>query len=156
MEDLDPLFVQVMQQAKTQRRAKFSRSGQLSLGDIIDRIEPLIANQPDVIELYKEEATVRYDFGYLFPTEIDSWRGSYDELALNYTEEGKETAITAFLELLKSAVGKTFEGYKGGDYVMNENTPVWVANYGNSGNTAIIDVLNQEHTVILITAYREF
>ena len=39
----------------------------------------IVKNQKD-----GDEAIVRYDFEYLFPTSIDSWRGSYDELALNF------------------------------------------------------------------------
>jgi hypothetical protein len=39
---------------------------------------------------------------------------------------------------------------------MNENTPIWVANDGHSGNTAVIDVVDDGYQVILITALREF
>jgi hypothetical protein len=33
--------------------------------------------------------------------------------------------------MLTEAIGKTYTGYKGGEYVMGKVTPVWVANYGN-------------------------
>lgn len=64
--------------------------------------------------------------------------------------------MTAFLQMLKGAVGKTFMGYKGGDFVMSRQTPVWVANYGDAGHTAVIGVVDDGYQVILITALREF
>jgi hypothetical protein len=47
--------------------------GQLSLGMLIEAIEGC-----------EKDVNVVYDFGYMCPTSIDSWRGSYSELALNY------------------------------------------------------------------------
>jgi hypothetical protein len=134
------------------REERMRNSDQLTLGELIERITK-------IKEKYKEEKDepiVKYDFEYLFPTELMSWRGSYAELALNFETTGKYMSVSAFLKMLQDAVGATFEGYKGGDFVMNENTPIWVANYGNSGNTAIIDVLDSKYCVTLITGLREF
>ena len=64
--------------------------------------------------------------------------------------------LIAFKNMLKLAIGEVFEGYKGGDYTMSKNTPVWVANYGNSGNTGIVDVIHDEYQVVLVTQYCEF
>lgn len=141
---------------KAVRRDSFDKSDQLSLGEIILKIEPLIAKQEELKQKYGEEARVVYDFEYLYPTHIDSWRGSYAELALNFESGGEAMGVSEFLKMLKAAVGKTFTGYKGGDYIMTKNTPVWVANYGNAGSTAVIDVVDNEYEVILITARREF
>lgn len=139
---------------KRQRQERLANSDQLTLGELIEKIETIVKKG------YKchdgSEPTVRYDFEYLFPTEIDSWRGSYAELALNYETSGEELTVSKFLEILKAAVGKTFTGYKGGDFLMDENTPIWVANYGNSGNTALVDVIDNDYQVILVTGYREF
>lgn len=60
-----------------------------------------------------------------------------------------------FLKMLKETVGKEFTGYKGGEFTMDENTPIWVANYGNSGNTAVIDVIDEDYKIILVTGLRE-
>lgn len=129
-----------------------AESDQLTLGGIIKKLVPIVENQKE----REDEATVCFDFADTFPTKIDSWRGSYAELALNYTSEGEELRVTDFLNLLKSTVGKTLKGYKGGDYTMDENTPVWVANWGRSGNTAVIEVVDDGYQVILMTGYREF
>jgi len=138
------------------RYDKFSKSDQLSLGGIIQLLEPIAGRQGDVAGEHNEEALVQFDFGYLFPTSIDSWRGSYNELALNYKSEGELMYVSAFLDMLKKAVGTTFTGYKGGDYVMNRSTPVWVANGGDSGNTAVIGIVDDDYRVLIMTGYREF
>lgn len=140
-------------QMKARRADVLAKSDQLTLGEMILKMEAIIEKHGD-----KDDITVWYDFEYLFPTELNSWRGSYSELALNYTSgdylNPKNTK--EFLALLKRADGATFEGYKGGDFVMNRRTPVWVANYGNSGNTAIIDIIYTGYKVIIMTAYREY
>ena len=139
--------------AMTARRKEvLSRSDQLTLGELILKLEPIVKKQKD----RQDEASIKYDFEYLFPTGLDSWRGSYEELALNYETEGKYMSVTAFYNMLTETVGKTFHGYKGGEYVMNKHTPIWVANYGNSGNTAVVDVVDNDYEVILITGIREF
>ena len=136
---------------KESRANTLANSDQLTLSELILKLEPIVKNQKD-----GEEATVRYDFEYLFPTSIDSWRGSYNELALNFETQGEEMKVSEFLNMLKECIGKTFTGYKGGDFTMHKGTPIWVANYSHSGNTAVIDVVDNEYVVLLITGYREF
>ena len=136
---------------KASRANTLANSDQLTLGELILKLEPIVKNQKE-----GEEATVRYDFEYLFPTAIDSWRGSYDELALNFETQGEEMKVSEFLNMLKECVGKTFTGYKGGDFTMHKGTPIWVANYSHSGNTAVIDVVDNGYVILLITGYREF
>lgn len=60
-----------------------------------------------------------------------SYRGYYCDLAFELGE-GKRPAWGLLAEC-KSAIGKVFEGYKGGNYIMKESTPVWIAEYGCSG-----------------------
>lgn len=143
---------------KASRASRMENSDQLTLGEMILKLEPIVARQGEVIEKYKEEAKVEYDFGRLFPTTIDSWRGSYAELALDYTEDDSksEMKVSDFLQMLKDAVGKTFEGYKGGDFTMNKRTPVWVANYGKANNTAVIDIVDGDYFVMIVTGYMEY
>jgi hypothetical protein len=116
----------------------------LTLGEIIAKLEGILSKGDG-------GRRVRYDFEYLTPTTLDSWRGVYAELALGFQIEGSGPTVKELLEELKSAIGKTFVGYKGGDYVMGRQTPVWVANYGNAGSTAIVAVEANEYKVILRT-----
>ena len=139
----------VRQQVAAERRTRFERSDQLSLGDVIERLQKL-----------DSEDRVVFDFCNLVPTKLRSWRGSYDELALGYVDTGRfdreRVSVNELLEHLRSAVGDTFEGWKGGDYVMDFNTPVWVANPGEAGGTAIVGVEFIDYQVVIQTAYMEF
>jgi len=140
----------------TQRSKALAKSDQLTLGELILKLEPIVEKQKQRKEDNLDEATVRFDFEYLFPTELDSWRGSYSELALNFQTEGHELTVTEFYKMVNDAVGKEYTGYKGGEFTMTKRTPIWVANYGHSGNTALIDVVDNDYTILLITGYREF
>src|SRR4051812_10967667 len=59
-----------------------------------------------------------------------SYRGYYDQLAF---EPKENTTIGAMLESAKRAMGKTYTGYKGGEYTMGEYTDCNLANYGCCG-----------------------
>ena len=59
-----------------------------------------------------------------------SWRGNYVEFAIEPTEEVRTVADT--LQELKNALGKTFEGYKGGEFTATGYSPIYCAQYGRS------------------------
>ena len=59
-----------------------------------------------------------------------SYRGYYEDLAFERAEW--VTARTA-LAMCRLAIGRVFEGYKGGDYMMDLLTPLWIADYGRTG-----------------------
>ncbi len=63
-------------------------------------------------------------------TRPHSYRGYYEDLAF---EPKANVTVQHMLDCAKSALGKTFSGYKGGDYTMGEYTDVWLAKYGNIG-----------------------
>ena len=125
-------------------KLKTTHYGTASLGEVIQMLER--AN-PD--------ADVQYDFCYLRPTDVDSYRGYYDHLALGWSDkhddEGYWPKVSTLLERLRAAVGNTYYGYKGGEYRMNEDTPLWVANYSHSGGTGIVGMTIDEYTVVLHT-----
>lgn len=143
------------------RSETLKRSPQLLLGELILKVESILNKHSEKIGT-KDEPTVDFDFGSAIPTSLDSWRGSYEELAIGYKLTGydgdsmAEVSISDFLNELKSAVGKSFEGWKGGSFHMSKNTPVWVSNPGNTGNTGIVEVVDDEWRIILMTAYCKF
>lgn len=59
-----------------------------------------------------------------------SYRGYYEDLAFSY---GEKTTAKKALQLCHNAMGQIFVGYKGGDFQMGRNTPVWVAFHGQLG-----------------------
>ena len=104
-----------------------------------------------------QELPVVFDFGGLVPDSIDSYRGYYEQLAISWVERSFEKKITVseLLARLEEAVGKTFSGYKGGLYQMNEETPVWAAQYGDCTSTSITGVLDVGWQVVLTTSYED-
>lgn len=69
-----------------------------------------------LLEKFPESKVVSEGFHY-----PHSWRGSYDELAF---EPLDNTTVGEMLAAAKSAVGETYEGWKGGDFVMTLDTRV--------------------------------
>jgi hypothetical protein len=99
----------------------------MNLETLIDRLGRL---DPD--------ANIRLDDGCT-PTRLISYRGHYDQLAIDYkpTDPTAPMKVSALLADAEAAVGKTFTGYKGGEYVMHSHTPVWVSRYGDVESRAI-------------------
>lgn len=60
-----------------------------------------------------------------------SYRGYYSDLAFE-PQKAKVKAADLLAECRK-AMGRTFCGYKGGDFMMGDSTPMWVAHYGCCG-----------------------
>lgn len=58
-------------------------------------------------------------------------RGSYDELAFKPMASAR---IGDMLAYARSAVSRTFTGYKGGDFTMDEGTPVYIGEWGSCGD----------------------
>lgn len=77
-----------------------------------------------------------------------SYRGYYSDLSFEPTDT--PINVGTFLEVCRGALGATFEGYKGGDFVMDERTPLWVAPYGCCGR-AIMGASVEAGGVILAT-----
>lgn len=115
----------------------------MTLGEIVDALEGI---HPD--------REVIFDFGDFRPTRINSYRGYYSDLALAFSDaQDREAAYAVELrEMLRGAVGRSFVGYKGGNYVMSRDTNVWVANWSQCTDVAVVRVDVQRHRVILRTA----
>tara|TARA_R110002072_G_scaffold63430_2_gene157822 strand:+ start:430 stop:777 length:348 start_codon:yes stop_codon:yes gene_type:complete len=114
----------------------------MKLGSIIQQLEGC-----------DPEAPVRFDFGGLSPdpTQLDSYRGYYNDLALGWTD--RSCTVQELLEALREANGRTFTGYKGGEFDMNNQTPVWIAEYGRTSDTKIIGI-EEDYYVTLHTGLR--
>lgn len=119
----------------------------MTLGDLIDTLENMPAT-----------AMVRMDFGTI-PTHLCSWRGVYAELTLDseppagrYGNRPVEPLTVSQLLLdVQSAVGKSFQGYKGGDFVMDRHTPVWADEWGDYTRRVLTGVVVIDGDVVLTT-----
>ncbi len=88
---------------------------QMTLGGLIEALEKMPEDAP-VANLISPQ----------------SYRGYYCDLAFE-REKGMRRAIE-LLRDCRGSMGQVYCGYKGGDYLMGASTPVWVADYGNSGD----------------------
>ncbi|MEK9207716.1 MAG: hypothetical protein AAB922_04490 [Patescibacteria group bacterium] len=155
----DPFVSNLHRIVQEQRKKEFEDSEQLSLGELIEKLKTI----PDP----KGDKTVEFDFAGTFPTTLESYRGSYCELALGWdvsgykawtVKKGEEKNIPTIKQLIKeleSAIGKIYQGWKGGDFQMDVDTPIWVDNSGNCNQTAIVDVKDAGWGVFLITKCME-
>ena len=130
-----------------QRMERFNRSNQLSLGGLIELLE----------RVKDKSLEIAYDFEYAYPTTAHSWRGAYEELAIDFEFDGERSDAQAFLDYLKERVlDQTFTGWKGGDYTMTKDVPVWVANPGNSGNRGVYGIKETDWRVLIFTGCCEY
>ena len=120
-------------------------SHHLTLGGLIDGLKRLPQDQP-----------VYYDFARFVPTSLESYRGYYEDLALGYRERDARDARTGNLcTACMDAVGRLYTGYKGGNYRMVRDTPIWVANRGEAVGTYLVGVRTNDYATILLTATDE-
>lgn len=105
------------------------------------------------LEACNQDADIMFDFGYFEPSHLMSWRGIYAELALGYKGStfSSKTKVKAILKDAKQAVGRVYEGYKGGDFEMNHGTRIHIDNYGEYSETHLVGIGIQWGTVILRT-----
>lgn len=90
----------------------------------------------DIIEALEAEDPNRIlPVGFNSP---HSYRGYYDQLGF---EPATDISIGDMLAAARSALGATFQGYKGGDYTMSPYTDCWIAEYGHSGDNMIGPIL---------------
>ncbi len=92
--------------------------GQMTLGELIDYLASLPAEH-----VFAE--------GFDSP---HSYRGYYEDCAF---EPAENTTAGAMLEAARSALDRTFQGYKGGDFLMGKDTLCWVATYGSCGKPIV-------------------
>jgi len=109
----------------------------LTLGQAIARLEDAPADAPVLWEDGKS------------PGDADSYRGYYADLAINDAQE--TTTVGQLLKTLQASLGKTFEGYKGGDYTMGEDAPLWRSEYGRSSGIAVMGMTVLDDRVVMVT-----
>jgi hypothetical protein len=122
----------------------------MNIGEVIDalkRADPAV--------------DVRFAFGRLVPTTVNSWRGIYADAALGFEggDYGHTRTVTAgsLLRLLEDAIapGVEFTGWKGGEYRYDRSTPLHIDNRGCCTNTELVRVEVGEFGVVLHTEHEE-
>ncbi len=109
----------------------------LTLGAAIQALEEIAPSTPATLSVVGTPGKVR------------SYRGYYSDLA--FEPELEPVSVGEVLADLKAALGATFEGYKGGDFVMGPQTPLWVSEWGLCSDTAVIDIQVIDGRAVFIT-----
>ncbi len=107
------LFEQMFASIAESARIERSRT-QMTLGTLIAALERM-------------DGTMLVE-GLCYP---HSYRGYYSDLAFSISEDRRPVADV--LAMARGCMNRTFEGYKGGTYRMESNTPLWIAEYGSCG-----------------------
>ncbi len=111
----------------------------LTLGQLIHQLSTVTEAQKDLF--------VETDFG----VGIDrphSYRGYYEDLAFCSSTSRKRSEV---LSSAMSALGSTYEGWKGGNYVMTEKTPLWISAQGENWGIAIVGLEVLDDKILLLT-----
>lgn len=116
---------------------------QMTLGELIATLK---RKDPD--------RDVTFGFDYARPSCVDSYRGYYEDLAIGYKRH-ESCTVASLLKMLEEVDGQTLTGWKGGDYVMDSDTVLWMANPGESGSMAIVDVVETPYQIWLKTELAE-
>lgn len=114
----------------------------LSLGEILDKLHSIDSNKP-VLFMECEE---------LWGAGKDtlSHRGNYFDLAITTIRREKASNKNELIVLLEEALeSKSMMGYKGGDFEINREIDVAMADYGSCGSY-IIDVVEKDDYIEFI------
>ena len=126
--------------------AKESRDkGAMSSEEIILKLKEFKdSNKLIIIEMNNEIFTSDFN--------ADSWRGSYNLPAIEYSLGNKGCKIDDAIVNLNEIDGMYVTGYKGGDYILSKEDPLFIASYGHSNNcTAIVDIVESDEFIICLT-----
>lgn len=128
----------IMSAVNADIRRKADERGQLGIGELAALLRATTLDKVVIADTPNGPVTVSPD--------VMSYRGYYDQLAI---EPDGQTTAGDLATALSEAIGESFQGYKGGDYSMSRNTPVWLSHYGDASGYAVTGVVEAEDAVIL-------
>jgi hypothetical protein len=114
----------------------------LNLGEITDALAAL----PPTMRAF-----VMMDGRLLSPDGVDSYRGSYHDLAIEPVNTSYERTVADLLGCLAAADGQTYEGYKGGEYLMHRGTAVAVSQYSLCSQDYVTGVEIRDGAAVVVT-----
>ena len=117
-------------------------SSELTLGELINAMATACGSDPAA-------ERVEFDFCGAVPAALGSWRGDYEHLAIGWrpapTAEDTPTPMAVhLLRQLEAAEMSYFDGWKSGEFLMDESTPVHVDNTAECTRTGIRGVRRDE------------
>jgi hypothetical protein len=104
---------------------------------------------------YAEEGEEQGKYGFKYDKKTESvfasWRGSYCELSMEFNDKNQNITVVELLKMAEFVNGKYLCGYKGGDFLMDLQTPIHLALYGTCGILKLIGAKEIDGKVVLIT-----
>lgn len=116
-------------------REEYGQKKILMISELLLRLENLSEEDKEneiVLSLTPYDAEGKY------PGDLISYRGDYCHLSITFSDYRK--TANQFIEQLENIIGKTLEGYKGGDFIMRKDTFVFASDWGNVSNLGVIGV----------------
>lgn len=92
------------------------------------------------LEVAESDEIVKVDTGGTLGAE-ESYRGYYCDMAFNPSQDKK--TVGELLQQCRAALGEIYEGYKGGDYRMEDDTPLWLSDYGEASGIALMGAVHR-------------
>ena len=113
----------------------------------------------ELLEKHPADAPVRFDAGHKPTNHFDPYRGDYNHAALGTYRPTHRLPPPTAGELARAARNATnlpHISYKGNEAWLYGQSPVWQAEYGESGGRPVVDVhADAQGDVVLVTAEPE-
>lgn len=122
-------------------------SKQLTLGQLLEKLEAIEPKHYRVV----------FAFGGLIPGNFSSYRGDYSHASLDFELLYRNwdytpcVSVHDMIKKVKDTIGSIKCGWKGGEFGMHEDTPIWVALHGSSPGSYLVDVKLRGVSIYLIT-----
>lgn len=129
---------------------------QLTMGEFVNRLESF-----DEDRLIRIQGGLSPDTRAMIP--FSSYRGYYHHLALHpldpldrrSPDSPNHMRVGELLAKSKAALQrKVFQGYHGGEYEIDIDTPLWVSRYGYADGTVVIGVDELEYGDVVIRTWQ--
>lgn len=122
-------------------------TNQVTVGQLLTALSSMPADSPVFARVgRKTEAIV---------PGVHSYRGFYEDLAIPTLLGGEPLTVAGLMAELRTAIGRTFCGWKGGEYLSTKDTAVWIAKRGNSGHAVTGVKMSRKRHVLLTWEVRE-
>jgi hypothetical protein len=120
---------------------RFERSDyHITLGELLDYFRDLEDKSIPVVLDYDESISVG---------SADSYRGIYRDLALS--PDKNYHTVSDVVKELEISINRYFDGYKGGVFYMDKDTPLWISEYDSYLGRALVSVTKAGNRIILGT-----
>ncbi len=126
-------------------RQRIRAKKMMTLGKLIGRLKQMPQDRPIVFD---------FDLS-MSPLSLMSYRGYYCDLSVDRSEPGSVVTVESFLEICKDAMGRVFTGYKGGEFLMGENTPIWISEYGLNETLGFESIDFDEDSYLVVIKTKE-